>query len=240
MPASPDFTLRSEFLRRADNPKIPETALNQTSRSTSRWPLVAVLLIVGTFAAYVTHVKKTANAPSEAPLSPSSSVSAQAPAGAPASAKAEPAISGPGTFYPSQGHAHWDESRLKDFKYNSNPPTSGPHEEVFADGYISKTPLSNAIQAHLLEHGNVLIQYNCTCPSLVKKLTEISRSFDTYNPQMAMEMGKAVLIAPNPTIKKNRIALTAWTRLEMLDQFDEKAIKTFITAWLGNDRNSRQ
>ena len=218
--------------------------MNRSSSPSSRWPLVAVLLIVGTFAAYVTHMKKSANSPAGTEASsPAPSAPAPAsgsPAGAPASPAATPPVSGPGTFYPSQGHAHWDESRLKDFKYNSNPPTSAPHEEVFADGYISKTPLSNAIQAHLLEHGNVLIQYNCTCPSLVRKLTEISRSFDTYNPQMAMEMGKAVLIAPNPTIKKNRIALTAWTRLEMLGHFDEQAIKSFITSWLGNDRNSRQ
>jgi hypothetical protein len=220
---------------------------NRPSTPSSRWPLIAVLLIVGTFAAYVTHMKKSAETPAQAPSSPPAAPTAPAPAstatgptGSAVPAAATPTLAGPGTFYPSQGHAHWDESRLKDFKYNSNPPTSGPHEEVFADGYISKTPLSNAIQAHLLEHGNVLIQYNCTCPSLVRKITEISRSFDTYNPQMAMEMGKAVLIAPNPTIGKNKIALTAWTRLEMLDHFDEKTIKEFITAWLGNDRNSRQ
>ena len=204
----------------------------------SRWPLVAVLLIVGTFVAYVTHVKKGSDTPSAPAPSP-----AVAPSSAPVPATGaapSPAVSGPGTFYPSQGHAHWEEPKLKSFVYNSNPPTSGPHEEVFADGYINQKPLSRAIQAHLLEHGSVLIQYNCTCPSLVKKLTDISRSFDTYNPQMAMEMGKAVIIAPNPSIPKNKIALTAWTRLLMLDHYDETAIKGFITAWLGNDKNSRQ
>ena len=206
--------------------------------SRSRWPLVAVLLIVGTFVAYVTHVKKGSESPSVPAPSPAvTPSSAPAPA---AGSPPSPAVSGPGTFYPSQGHAHWEEPKLKTFVYNSNPPTSGPHEEVFADGYINQKPLSRAIQAHLLEHGSVLIQYNCTCPSLVKKLTDISRSFDTYNPQMAMEMGKAVIIAPNPSIPKNKIALTAWTRLLMLDHYDETAIKGFITAWLGNDKNSRQ
>ena len=206
--------------------------------SRSRWPLVAVLLIVGTFVVYVTQVKKGSDAPPAPAPTPAAS-----PVTAPASssgAAPPPAVSGPGTFYPSQGHAHWEEPKLKTFVYNSNPPTSGPHEEVFADGYINAKPLSRAIQAHLLEHGSVLIQYNCTCPSLVKKLTDISRSFDTYNPEMAMEMGKAVIIAPNPTIPKNTIALTAWTRLLMLKGYDEAAIKGFITAWLGNDKNSRQ
>ncbi len=220
--------------------------MTQPSRSSSRWPLVAVLLIVGTFAVYVTHIKKTEKEsfmpPSpppvpatQAPLPSGASGSTQTAEGGPASL-----IPGPGTFYPSQGHAHWEEDRLKTFAYNSNPPTSGPHEEVFADGYLSTKPLSKAIQVHLLEHGNVLIQYHCTCPSLVKKLSDLSRSFDTYNPQMAMEMGKAVLIAPNPTIGKNKIALTAWTRLEILPRYNDQAIKAFITAWLGNERNSRQ
>ncbi len=205
--------------------------------SRSRWPFVAVLFIVGTFVAYVTHVKKSG----EEPKTPSvpASVPAQSPSPSAGTAPS-PALSGPGTFYPSQGHAHWEEPKLKSFVYNSTPPTSGPHEEVFADGYINAGPLSKAIQAHLLEHGSVLIQYNCTCPSLVKKLVDLSRSFDTYNPQMAMEMGKAVIIAPNPDIPKNKIALTAWTRLLLLNHYDEKAIKGFVTAWLGNDRNSRQ
>lgn len=222
-----------------------EPRLNQPLRKSSRWPLVAVLLIVGTFAAYVSHVKKSDNSPLEAmtPSSPTGSPASNTsstPASTPSLSRSNPAVEGPGTFYPSQGHAHLEEAQLRHFTYNSNPPTSGPHEEVFADGYISKTPLPNWIQVHLLEHGSVLIQYNCTCPSLVKKLEEISRSFDTYNPQMAMEMGKAVLIAPNPTIGKNKIALTAWTRLQILDRYDEKVIKTFITSWLGNDPNSRQ
>jgi len=205
--------------------------LTSPTPSRSRWPFVAVLFIVGTFVAYVTHVKKSG----EEPKTPAATASAPAGASSPA-----PAVSGPGTFYPSQGHAHWEEPKLKSFVYNSNPPTSGPHEEVFADGYINATPLSKAIQVHLLEHGSVLIQYNCTCPGLVKKLTDLSRSFDTYNPLMAMEMGKAVIIAPNPDIPKNKIALTAWTRLLLLNHYDEKAINGFVTAWLGNDRNSRQ
>jgi hypothetical protein len=194
---------------------------------------VAVIAIVGVFVAYVTHVKNAARNPEPAATVPAPSPGAPGTPGAPAG------LSGPGTFFPSQGHEHWDEARLKTFSYNSNPPTSGPHEEVFADGYISKTPLPNPIQVHLLEHGSVIISYNCTCPDLVEKLTELARSFDTYNPQMAMEMGKAVLIAPNPTLD-HKIVLTAWTRRLPLDRYDEGAIKQFITAWLGNARNSRQ
>lgn len=195
----------------------------------SKWPFVAVIAIVAVFLAYVSHVKKGESSGGTSPVALPS-------AGAPVT---PPPLSGPGTFYPSQGHDHWDESRLATFLYNSNPPTSGPHEEVFAPGYIMDAPLTKAIQAHLLEHGNILIQYRCTCPSLVKKLSSLAQSFDTYNPQMAMEMGKAVLIAPNKLLD-HRIVLTAWTRLLPLNHYDDAAIKQFVTAWLGNDRNSRQ
>ena len=204
--------------------------MNQSGSLSSRWPFLAVIVIVGAFVAYVSHVKNAAQTP-DGPAKTSSQVAG--------SGQTMPPLAGPGTFYPSQGHEHWDEEKLKSFKYNSNPPTSGPHEEVFASGYISTVPLSNPIQVHLLEHGSVIVQYNCTCPDLVKKLTALAQSFDTYNPQMAMEMGKAILIAPNPTIG-HKIVLTAWTRLLALDSYNEESIKQFITAWLGNDRNSRQ
>lgn len=208
--------------------------MNQ-SKSSSRWPFLAVISIVALFLAYVSHVKNAAN--EEHPGS-MASVPATPQTNGPG-AGIHPAATGPGTFFPSQGHDHWSEEKLATFSYNSIPPTSGPHEEVFAEGYIAKAPLSKAVQVHLLEHGNVLIQYRCSCPALVKKLTALSQSFDTYNPQMAMEMGKAVLISPNPSLK-NRIVLTAWTRLLPLKHFDQPKITGFITSWLGNERNSRQ
>lgn len=213
--------------------------MNQSARSSSRWPFLAVILIVGVFVAYVSHVKhQSGESPTSVPIQPVPSP-ANAPAAGGTNGSSSSVLPGPGTFYPSQGHDHWDETKLKAFVYNSNPPTSGPHEEVFADGYISTVPLAKAIQVHLLEHGSVLIQYNCTCPDLVRKLTALAQSFDTYNPQMAMETGKAVLIAPNPEIR-GKIALTAWTRLQVLDRYDEARIKQFITAWLGNEKNARQ
>jgi hypothetical protein len=47
-----------------------------------------------------------------------------------------------------------------------------------------------------------------------------------------------VILAPYPGMK-NRIALTAWTRLETLDDFDETRVERFIKAYRGIDHHPR-
>jgi len=47
-----------------------------------------------------------------------------------------------------------------------------------------------------------------------------------------------VVLAPYPTMQ-HRIALTAWTRLETLDDFDEARIERFIRAYRGIDHHAR-
>ena len=47
-----------------------------------------------------------------------------------------------------------------------------------------------------------------------------------------------MLLAPYPSMK-SRIALTAWTRLDRFDEFDEKRIVRFIEAYRGIDHHKR-
>ena len=168
---------------------------------------------------------------------------------------AAPAASSPGVFYKSQGHqGHAGESQayIEHFKYSSNPPTSGAHRETFSKAFISKTPLPKYIQVHLLEHGNVLIQYHCfSCPDVVANLESIAHRFDDRLVQVtqsaptsadvgtAEEQGEAVIVAPNNDMD-SKIALTAWTRLETLDNPDERSIVEFINAYLHNAENIKQ
>jgi hypothetical protein len=156
-----------------------------------------------------------------------------------------------GTFYPSQGHAHLDPSAPNDFVYNSSPPTSGPHREVFSDTFLSPTPLPAFVQVHLLEHGNVLLQYNCKCPDIVGALSSIAMEYDTkqipsdhlqptaQDVQNAEEQGLAVLVAPYAQMK-SKVALTAWTRLATLNAVDRDKIKSFIGSFLTNSTNASQ
>lgn len=46
--------------------------------------------------------------------------------------------------------------------YNSNPPTSGPHFEEWVKAGIYDKPVTDGHLVHSLEHGYVILSYNCT------------------------------------------------------------------------------
>lgn len=146
-------------------------------------------------------------------------------------------------------------------EYNSNPPTSGPHYAAWTRAGVYEKPVSDGHLVHSLEHGYVIISYNCKkefsifkfqfskvyaheealdtnidatesaelagsewqsaqCKDLVEKLKTIYE-----------KKGKRKLIViPRPSLD-SLIALTAWTRIDKMDSFDQKRIEAFIDAW---------
>lgn len=183
----------------------------------------------------------------------SAAASPSTPAGA-SPAAASNAATGPafrGTHYPSQGHTHLNPGEPDDFVYNSNPPTSGPHREIFNDAFISPSALPSPVQVHLVEHGNILLQYNCACPDVAAALGAIAMEYDkglmpagALQPtaevvQSGEEQGLAVIVAPFPHMK-SKIALTAWTRLGTLQTLDRQKIESFINLYLHNQDNLSQ
>jgi len=135
----------------------------------------------------------------------------------------------PGQFVKSLGNEHLLAADQKHVPYNSVPPTSGPHLPFIARWGVHAEPIANELQVHNLEEGGVLVQYNCPqdCPDLVSKLRAIVLRYDTQ-----------VILAPYPGMD-SRIALTAWSRIEKLDQIDEKRIVRFIQAYRGGDHHPR-
>ncbi|MFQ5840172.1 MAG: DUF3105 domain-containing protein, partial [Candidatus Methylomirabilales bacterium] len=95
---------------------------------------------------------------------------------------------------------------------------------------IHDVPIPKELQVHNLEDGGVAIQYHCDtpCPELVERLKGISQRY----------AGKPLLVAPYPDME-HRIALTAWTRLDTFDEFDEARIEAFIQAYMGIDHHGR-
>jgi hypothetical protein len=139
-----------------------------------------------------------------------------------------PSASGPpGTQMADQGNRHVPTAETAHEPYNSDPPTSGPHLPYIAPWGVHARPISRELQVHNLEDGGVVVQYSCDCPEVVAKLRAIVERYD-----------KQVILAPYPTMKA-RIALTAWTRLETLDEPDEKRIVRFIEAYRGIDHHPR-
>lgn len=194
----------------------------------------------------------TASAPAGASAAATTTAAAISGASAaPAAPGAATAAPFYGTFYPSQGHAHLDPGTPDDFQYNSNPPTSGPHREMFTDSFLSPAPLPAYVQVHLLEHGNVMLQYNCKCDDIASALGAIAMAYDARlipashlqptaeDVQYAEDQGQAVIVAPNPTMP-SKIALTAWTRLATLHSVDKAKITSFINSYLSNRTNASQ
>lgn len=135
----------------------------------------------------------------------------------------------PGVKLPDLGNAHVQTASEPHVAYNSDPPTSGPHLSYIAPWGIHTTPIVKELQVHNLEDGGVLVQYNCStaCPELVDGLKAIVQGYGTQ-----------VILAPYPGMR-TRIALTAWTRLDAFDEFDEARIVRFIRAYRGIDHHRR-
>jgi hypothetical protein len=142
----------------------------------------------------------------------------------------------PGRNVPIQGQTHIDKAE-KHVEYNSKPPTSGPHWNLAGEAPVAwgiyKVQIPDEGQIHNLEHGGVIISYNCTdCPELVEQLEGFYNGWTPANRLPLFPNSTKVIVAPYYTMS-TRIALTAWGRIDTFDQYDEERIIKFIDAWRG-------
>ncbi len=68
---------------------------------------------------------------------------------------------------PDQGRNHVPAGTAE--KYNSNPPTSGPHYAQWEKPGIYSKVLPDGNLIHSLEHGYIVISYNCGKETISKK-----------------------------------------------------------------------
>ncbi len=134
-----------------------------------------------------------------------------------------------GGFVPSLGNRHIAPTEIGLITYNSDPPTSGPHLPYIARWGISETSIPKELQVHNLEDGGVVVQYNCPqtsqeCKTLIEKLAQIVRRYDH------------IILAPYPGMS-HKIALTAWSRIDKFNEFNEARIVKFIDAYIHIDHH---
>jgi hypothetical protein len=113
-------------------------------------------------------------------------------------------------------------------KWNTNPPTSGPHNPLPAVWGSYEDPVPLAQSVHNLEHGGIVIHYGPDVPEA--DVTAI-RTFYNDDPN-------GMLVAPLPSLG-DKIALSAWTApdetnldetegfLAECPRFDEDAFSAF-------------
>ena len=139
-----------------------------------------------------------------------------------------PGRSQPGTYVPSLGNQHILTVDSSHIPYNSDPPTSGPHVSFRARWGVYDEPLPGELQIHSLEDGGVVVQYNRSVDAeTVSDLTGIVRRYRD-----------SVILAPYPDME-SPIALTAWTRIQKLQEFDRDEIERFINTYRGIDHHVR-
>lgn len=103
------------------------------------------------------------------------------------------------TTYKAQGQQHV-EQLPKGFKYNSFPPTSGPHNPVAAPYDFYDEPVDELRLVHDLEHGGVVVQYGADIPAAQ---VQAMRDWWRKDPN-------GVVVAPLPALN-DKVSFSAWT-----------------------------
>ncbi len=122
--------------------------------------------------------------------------------------------------------------------YNSTPPTSGPHWSILGEGPVPwgvyRQPIPDEAQVHNLEHGGVMIQYNCRdCPDLAAQLESFYLRYTAAHPLPRYPQSTKIVVAPYYDMP-TRVALTAWGRIDTLDAYDEAQVTRFVNAYRDN------
>lgn len=134
----------------------------------------------------------------------------------------DPAPCLPGRAIPVMASPHLSVAALQRVRYNSNPPTSGPHFAVPPAPGIYDSPLSPGEFVHAEEHGHVVIAYAPGTPAdQVSVLVSVAKAHPDD-----------VLLTPYRGIAHG-VALAAWGRLQRLDHADTAEVTRFVRALAG-------
>ncbi len=118
---------------------------------------------------------------------------------------------GPFLTQPAASGSHWI-SNPSDLVSTGSPARWGAYA----------APLRDEVQIHNMEHGGIVINYNCSagCSELVDQLQSLIPG-----------SGAQFILAPYPNMP-TQIAITAWRHQDTMDAFDADRLNEFIDAYL--------
>jgi hypothetical protein len=132
--------------------------------------------------------------------------------------------------FEDQGREHLAPGQAYDF-YNSNPPTSGPHAPAPAEWGIHDQPIPKEVPVHNMEHGGVIVWYDCTAGDAPLDETACQELRDQLAAVVESSLpDRLVLMTPQAGME-SRIALTAWGNLDTLNEFDGERVDAFIQSF---------
>ena len=101
----------------------------------------------------------------------------------------------------------------------TDPPTGGPHYAESAQPGFYTEPIEDGLLMHSLEHGYVIIWYDCTQFADCGPIKDQIKSIVASGPKL-VGMPRDGMESP--------VALTSWDRIQRLDYVDDGAIRRFI------------
>ncbi|MDE2867339.1 MAG: DUF3105 domain-containing protein [Chloroflexota bacterium] len=106
--------------------------------------------------------------------------------------------------------------------YATDPPTSGPHvTQLAAHGYRTDT-LVDEIQVANLSRGFVIVHFKDA--GLEAEMRQLAAEFE----------GHDVIVQPDANLPaETAVALTAWGRIERLDNYDKGRVYNFVRNYAG-------
>jgi hypothetical protein len=142
------------------------------------------------------------------------------------------ASSVPGIAVKDMGDAHLRPGQTPP-RYDSNPPTSGPHVRVAVRR--DRAVLSNNQLLEALELGDVVLVYGSSAPPA--RLEALARANAApFTPALAAA-GQAVILARRPGTRG--VVGLAWAHLIRLARPAAPSLRQFIQYWLGRGAPNR-
>lgn len=132
---------------------------------------------------------------------------------------------------PEEGGLHRPQGTV--IEWPTNPPTSGDHYGIWAAWDRSYPALERAYWVHNLEHGGLVLAYNCPegCPDDIAALEDAVRSLPDDPACVAPVRHRAIVVA-DPLLP-SRFAVIAWGTLYTATCVDAEAIRIFARDFYG-------
>jgi hypothetical protein len=137
--------------------------------------------------------------------------------------------------HPEEGYNHILCTSATD--YQTVPPSSGNHFGCWPEYRTFDVPVPWGNLVHALEHGAVVIVYNCGTAGCPDELARAQAFIGALPADPACGTDRRVILAPDPTLDV-RWAASSWTWTLRADCFDETTFGQFYAAHLGNGRET--
>ena len=133
-----------------------------------------------------------------------------------------------GEEFPIAEAEHIPEGQ-KATNYNSDPPTSGQHYPEPAEAGFYEEVLPDERLVHNLEHGHIVVYYNCTnlaesdCDDLKDGIRQAMNSAGLVGSTQTLK----IVAVPRPNMQ-NMVTYTSWGRLYRAQSFDPEEFLLFV------------